>query len=758
MVTQTTTKVGTPMPLFDGPAKVSGSLRFAADLSVPGLLVAKFLPSPYAHANIRSIDKSAALAVPGVVAVLTAEDLPNIAPSQRSRLLLARGRVISAGQPVALVIATSSPIAEDAVNLIHVDYEPLPAAISIAEALAPGAPLVWPNGIPSGSDDASMHGAAHTGEQITSDALSNISDHFIDQRGDVEQGFAEAEVVIEHTFTSPIVHQSYIEPQSIIVQPDPIKKAVTVWTSTQGQFPVREDVAAVLGIPEVDVRVIGTPVGGGFGGKIKLYEPLVALAALAVKRPVKLVLTRMEELMAANPAPAARIWLKLGAKRDGTLTALDAKIDIDAGNYSGGLAGTFSFFLGSQYRLPHYRMETTEVLTFKVSASAYRAPGAPTAAFALETEMDELAHLLDIDPFELRLMNASREGDMRSDDKPWPVMGMSQVLETLQAHPAWQERETARAAGRGIGIAVGGWMGGTEPTAAACMIDRDGMLNVHIGSNDLSGTATTFTLMAAEAFGVSVDQVRVIVGDTATAPFAGEAAGSKTTYTVGPAVIQAAEEARKQVLAIAADEFEADAADLEIVNDMVQVRGVPSRAIPLKKLAAGTFKSDSNFGPIIAHGRHANPEQAPGFCAQLAEIEVDQETGEVIVHRLVVVQDAGKAINPAAVHGQMMGGSTQGLGWALYEQLVYSEDGQVLTGTLMDYAVPGMPQAARRYETIIVEVPTPSGPYGARGVGEPPIIATAAAVANAIYDATGARPLDLPMTPPTVLAALNGKQ
>ncbi|MBC7810658.1 MAG: xanthine dehydrogenase family protein molybdopterin-binding subunit, partial [Burkholderiales bacterium] len=288
MVTQTT-KVGTATRLSDGRAKVGGSLRFAADLSVPGLLYAKFLPSPYAHANIRSIDKSAALTVPGVVAVLTADDLPNIAPSRRSRLLLARDRVIFVGQPVALVVATSAQIAEDALNYIHVDYEPLRAAISIEEALAPDAPLVWPNGIPSGSDDASMHGASGGGEKISSDGPSNISDHFTDDRGDIEQGFAEADVVIEHMFTSQIVHQSYIEPQSIIVQPDPMNKAVTVWTSTQGQFPVRQEVAAVLGVPEVDVRVIGTPVGGGFGGKIILYEPLVAVAALAVGRPVRLV-------------------------------------------------------------------------------------------------------------------------------------------------------------------------------------------------------------------------------------------------------------------------------------------------------------------------------------------------------------------------------------------------------------------------------------------------------------------------------------
>jgi CO/xanthine dehydrogenase Mo-binding subunit len=331
---------------------------------------------------------------------------------------------------------------------------------------------------------------------------------------------------------------------------------------------------------------------------------------------------------------------------------------------------------------------------------------------------------------------------------------LTQVLEALQAHPAWQQREAARAEGRGVGIAVGGWGGGVEPTAAGCMVDRDGIVTIHVGSADLSGTATSFALMAAEVFGVPVEQVRVSVGDTASAPYAGVAAGSKTTYTVGPAVIAAAQEARRQALVIAADEFEADPADLEIVDGMIRVRGVPSRTIPLAEIAAKGMSWAGKHGPIIAHGRHADPEQAPGFCAQLAEVEVDEETGEVHVHRLVVVQDVGKAINPLAVEGQMMGGSTQGLGWALYEGIIYSDQGQLLTGSWMDYTVPGMLQSAKRYETIIVEVPTEHGPFGARGVGEPPVIATAAAVGNAIADATGARPQDLPMTPPRVLSAL----
>lgn len=751
--------VGKPMPLLDGRAKVTGSMRFTGDLNLPGTLYAKFLASPYAHANIRGIDINAALAMPGIAAVLTASDLPDIPPSSRTRLLLARNRVIFVGQPVAVVLGTSEAAAEDALEHIYVDYEPLRAAITMDDALAPTAPLVWPNGLPKGNDDAVMHGAASGGEEAVSKQHTNLAHQSVDARGDIEQGFADADVVVERTFTTSIVHQSYLEPQSMLVQPDPHTDGVTIWSSTQGQFPVREEVANILGIPEANVRVIGTPVGGGFGGKIVLYEPLITLVARKVGRSVRLVLTRMEEMAAANPAPAARIWLRLGAKRDGTLTAIHAKITVDSGCYpTGWIGGAMAFLLGSLYRVPHFRLESSEVITFKVSVSSYRAPGAPSADFALESEMDELARLLDIDPFDLRLKNVSRPGDLRSDGKPWPSIGMLEVLEALRAHPAWQQRDAARAQGRGVGIAVGGWTGGVEPAAAACMVDRDGTINIHVGSADLSGTTTSFTLMAAEVFGVPVEQVRVSLDDTSNAPYAGVAAGSKTIYTVGPAVIQAAQEARKQVLAIAADEFEADPADLEIVDGMIRVRGVPTRTISLGDIASKGMQWDSKYGPIIAHGRHADPEQAPGFCAQLAEVEVDEESGEVHVHRLVIAQDAGKAINPLAVEGQMLGGATQGLGWALYEGIVYSEDGQVLTGSWMDYAVPAMSQAARRYETIIVEVPTDHGPFGARGVGEPPIIPTAAAVASAIADATGARPLDLPMTPPRVLSALaNGE-
>jgi CO/xanthine dehydrogenase Mo-binding subunit len=356
------------------------------------------------------------------------------------------------------------------------------------------------------------------------------------------------------------------------------------------------------------------------------------------------------------------------------------------------------------------------------------------------------------------LQNVSQPGDPMANNDPWPHMGMRQVLEALRDHHAWQNRAEARRAGRGVGVAIGGWPGGREPTAASCQLHRDGTLHVHIGSVDLTGTPAGFALIAGEVFGLPPEKVRVISGDTASAAYAGAAGGSKTTYAVGPSVIAAAEDARQQTIRIAAEELEANEADMEIVAGRVQVRGVPDRGMDVADIARKTMRFGGKYAPVVGNGRHAETGASPAFCAQLAEVELDEETGEVQVHRLVVVQDVGRAINPMVVEGQMMGGAMQGLGWALLEQMVHDSQGQLLTGSWMDYTVPQFVHAAGNLETVIVEVPSEKGPFGARGVGEPPIIATAAAVANAIADCSHVRLTELPMTPARVLAALAGQE
>lgn len=746
-------QIGRPKPLLDGFDKVTGRTRYAPDLTLPGLLHARFVLSPHAHARIENIDITAALEVSGVTAVLTATDLPNIPPTARNRLLLARDRVIFAGQPVALVLAEDSGAAQDGVDQVWVEYEPLPAVVTLDEALAEGAPLVWPSGTPGETGEAAAHGADVGGEKQEK-RPSNVAAETTFERGDLAEGFAAADVIVERPFTTPMVHQSYLETFSMLVQLDPMGAGATVWTSTQAPFYVREQVAEVLGVEETAVRVIPTPVGGAFGAKFLLYELLVALAAKKMNRPVKLILTRSEDMLATTPAPPAQFQIKLGMTKDGKITALEADMQFDVGCYPSP-HGVAAFLMGSLYQISHMQIQYTEVMSHKQSAGAYRAPGAPQAAFVLESIIDEAARQLNLDPIEVRLKNVSKEGDPMAHGQPWPTMGMTEVLQRLQAHPAWQNRAEAQAQGRGIGIAVGGWPGGVEPTAASCQLHRDGTLHVHIGSVDLTGTTAGFALIAAEAFGISPDKVRIMSGDTSSAAYAGATGGSKITYMVGPSVIKAAEDARQQVMEIAAQELEADVADMEVVDGRVQVKGVPDKAIELEDIAKQTMRFGGKYAPVLGNGRHANTTASPGFAAQLAELSVDAETGEVTVHRLIVVQDVGRVINPLTLEGQIMGGGMQGLGWALYEQMAHDEYGSLLTGSWMDYSVSHFSQAVPDFEAVLVEVPTEHGPYGARGAGEPPIIATAAAVGNAIADATHVRLADLPMTPPKLLAAMS---
>ena len=746
--------VGKPTPMIDGGAKVTGNLKYTGDLKLLGMLHARFVLSSYAHANIKGIDVDAALALPGVQRVLTAADLPDMAPSSRARLMLARDRVIFVGQPVAIVLADDQAAAADGAELVDVDYEPLNAATTMDGAMADDASLVWPNGIPTGAEDEAAHGADAGGDaEDEEEEASNIAGRTKVERGDVAGAFAAADVIVERTFETPMVHQSSIETQGWVAQPNPINGGLTMWGSVQSPFGVRWDVAEVLGVPESDVTVYGMPVGGAFGAKFGLYEAMVALIAVTVGRPVSLILTRGEELLATNPAPALRLSAKLGFKSDGTLLAMQALAIADTGIYPSGLGGFAAFQFANFYPCENVLLESINVVTNKQSVGAYRAPTSPTAFMAAETLFDEAASRLGMDPIELRLMNAAKAGDLMPDESQFENIGMVETLEAVRDHPLWQNREESRKNGRGVGVAIGGWMGGLEPGAAACKLNRDGVLQVQIGTADLSGTPTSFNMLAAEAYGVDPDKVRFVYSDTDSAPYGGGVGGSKTIYTLGTAVIRAAEDARRQTLAIAAEEFEVSAEDLEIVDGRVQVKGFPDRSIELGELAGQTMTFGGKYEPVHGNGRQAVTDRAPSFSAQVAEVEVDEETGEVNLLNLAVVQDVGRAINPLAVEGQMQGGAVQGVGWALYEEMRYDDDGQLLSGSWMDYALPDAVQAAPIH-TQIVEVPSKSGPFGARGVGEPPVIPTVAAIANAVADATGVRLTQTPMTAPRVLEAL----
>lgn len=756
--------VGISIPRPDGPEKVTGRVQYVADMQPKGLLHAKLLRSPHAHAKILSIDTSAARALPGVRAVLTAKDIPHLkkkAPT-RAHAVLAIDRVVFMGQPVAAVAADEPSIAEEALDLIKVEYQVLAASIDPLKAMLPGAPPVADAGTEADTSEALAHSAVAIAKSEAPAKAVNISQQARLTRGDPAKGFAESDHILEKTYRVPMVHQGYLEPHAVLAEWDR-NGLLTLWASTQGSFNTRSEVADVLGIPENQIRVIPVECGGGFGGKIRaLCEPITAVLAQVTKRPVRYVMTRREELQAGMPAPQVIIKLKTGVKRDGTLMALDAETVIDSGAFSGAVLAVSAVFLGSMYKWPSFDVRGFEVLTHKPSVAAYRAPVAPQTIFAIESQMEQIARDLDLDSVEFRMRHLIQEGDPMVNGQPWQNNGAKQVLSRIAEHPHWKTRKQWVTAGkngkrRGVGLALGGWLGGLQPTGATVRLNPDGSLAVLTGQVDIAGTNISLAQIAASAYGVDTDLVRITTGDTDTAPMTGLSAGSKTIYTVGAAVLQAAEDARRQTFEIAAAELEASVHDLELVDGKVTVRGMPDKGITLATIGKKGNLYMSKTPPVLGKANPAFTQQAPGFAAQLARLEVDADTGEVTILDFVIVQDVGKAINPMGVEGQMQGGAVQSLGMALTEGLLFDDSGRLTNPSLLDYrklTAADLPNL----ETIIVEVPAPAGPFGARGVGEPPIIPAPAAIANAIQNATGARLTELPMNPERIaLALVNGK-
>ncbi len=749
--------IGVPVPRRDSEPKVRGTTKYAGDLNVPGLLHARLLLSHDAHALIKSIDASPARAVPGVAAVLTAADLPIVATGpQRTREPLAREEIVYAGQPIALVVAETEAIATDALELIDVELEHIEAVLDLEAAARPGAPparVRLPADEGEGSDVADAHAsvsasAAGPDEELSENVLGTVRV----ANGDVAAALAGSDVVVRGRFQTPWVYQGYLEPQTATAWFDPEDNLV-ISTSTQGAFNTRDEIVALFGLPGDRVRVRSAPLGGGFGGKLLIPDPLAAAAALKLRRPVRLMMTRTEDFAAANPAGAEVLDVELGATREGRLTGIRARVLSDRGSTRDfGIESIAALLTAGPYRWQAHELTGYGVATNRVTFGAYRAPGAPQAAFALESLMDELAERLGIGPLELRLRNV-----LTTATRPWPdrrsrCSERSNACERLGMHPLWARRRSLPA-GEGVGLAIGWWPGGYEPAAAACRLDADGRLTIVTGAADMTGVETSFAAIAAEAFGVSTDRVRVVYADTASAPYAGMSGGSKITYTVGRAVEMAAREARERLLDVAAEELEIAPEDLEIVDGAVQPAGVPAKAMPLEQLASKVLSFGSPYPPVEGLGR-VSPARAPQAAAHLSHVRVDPETGAVTVLGHVVAQDVGRALNPALVGGQMQGGATQGLGWALLEELAYDEHGQPATGSFVEYAMPtagGVPPI----DTEIVEVPAPDGPFGAKGVGEAPVVGAPAAVANAIAAATrGVRMRRLPMTPERVWRAI----
>lgn len=727
------------MRRLEGAQKVSGATKFTADLELPGLLHVQLVLSPYASARIRHINMDAARGAAGVFDVITAADI-RIDDPLNPDAPLASERVFYVGQPVAAIVAESEAAAVDAATLVEIDFEELPTIADAASAMRDGAPEVLEKREEASDEDASIHGASTASETADEDLPPNVSDVAHLTRGDAAATLEAADVVVKGTYRFASAHQGFMEPHICVVRPEP-DGGLTIWSPTQGPFVVRNDIAEKLDLAPHQVRVVPMPVGGGFGGKVELLEPLLSLIALRVRRPVRLALSRSHEFVVGHPAPAAEFALELGARRDGALVALRARFHYDNGASAGWHAGLTANFLGGTYRIPNFDLRGYEVSTNKTPTDAYRAPGATQAYFALESAMDELAEKLGMDPIELRLQNVSREGDLNAEGERWPRIASVEVLEEAKQHPLYTK---ALADGEAVGIALGAWGGARSPSAAGCRVEPDGTVSIFVGSPDISGTATGLAMIAAEAFGVAPEKVRVEHADTATAPQSTTASGSQVTYSVGGAVIEAAREARRQLLEIATEELEAASEDLEIVDGKVAVKGAPSRAVDITELVKASTDFMGRYKPINAIGRSAVRSASPMFTVHIARVRIDRETGAFQLTGYAAIQDVGRAINAPEIEGQVQGGATQAIGRALGEQLVYDTEAQPRATSFLDYELPAADQIPD-IDVRLVEVPSPVGPLGAKGVGEPPAIPGTAAVANAVSRAFGVRVREVPI-------------
>jgi CO/xanthine dehydrogenase Mo-binding subunit len=500
--------------------------------------------------------------------------------------------------------------------------------------------------------------------------------------------------------------------------------------------------------------VVGTPLGGAFGAKWGLFEPLVAASAIRLGRPVRLSLERGEELRSTNPSQAFSIDIRLGANKDGRFAALQALVVADAGAYEDfSIEELVAILVGGPYAWPAHEIRAYGVRTNRFGTGPYRGPGAPQSAFAIETAIDELAERLELDPLEVRRRNAAVPGTPMFDDEPWPEIGLAGVLDALAADPVWRRRANLPS-GEGVGAAIGWWPGAKDAAAAVCRVSNDGTVQVITGVADMSGVSAGFSSIAAEILGVDPERVEHVAVDTASAPPSPGSGGSTITYSVGRAIRAAAEDARAQLIRAAARQLEIAEADLELVDGAVQPIGTPDRAIPIAKL----LRSNARAGgaPIEGHGATERPGLAPQVAGALAHVRVDEETGQVELLDFHLAQDVGRAINPALVEGQMLGGAVQSVGWGLLEGIVHDANGQVVTGSFLDYALPRATDVPA-LRTTIVEVPSPDGAFGVKGIGESPAVPGAAAIANAIAAATGVRLRELPMTPARVWAALRAR-
>jgi CO/xanthine dehydrogenase Mo-binding subunit len=733
----------------DGFDKVTGRANFGADLSLPGMIWGKVKRSPHAHANIISIDTSRAEALDGVLAVATAADFPSIASEvmqmgesssdvkDLARNNLALEKVLYHGHAVAAVAATSLTIAEQALELIDVKYEVLTPVMSAEAAMKDDAPILHADMFTEGLEEKP-------------DRASNVASRMELKKGDVEAGFAAADVIVERDFSTPTVHQGYIEPHACTVRYDEDGQSM-IWCCTQGHFDVRASTAKILDMDLSRIKVVASEIGGGFGGKTTVYlEPVAMVLSRKSGRPVKLVMTREEVFRASGPGAATTSSVRIGAKKDGTITAMQATLKYEAGAFKGSPMGPGVMCVFTPYDVENMSVVGFDVVVNKPRVAAYRAPGAPQAEYAAESAINELADELGIDPIELRLKNAAKEGTQTLYGPKLKAVGLVECLEAAKNSPHYQ---SALGKNQGRSIAAGFWFNAGMNSTVVINMNPDGTAVVVEGSPDIGGSRASMAMMAAEELGIPVEKIKPVVADTDSIGLNSTTGGSRTTFATGMAIIEAAQDVVKQMKDRAASVWNVTAEQVDWID------GVAINTAGEETLSAADIckSADRTGGPITGNASLTARGAGPGFAVHLADVDVDRDTGKVDVIRYTAIQDAGKAIHPGYVEGQLQGGAAQGIGWALNEEYVYDENGIMENAGFLDYRIP-LASDLPMIETIIVEVPNPFHPYGVRGVGESSIIPPLATVCSAVSNAIGVRLTDLPCSPPRVLKAIQGKE
>jgi CO/xanthine dehydrogenase Mo-binding subunit len=742
--------VGTRPIRPDGVPKVTGKAQYGADLTMPGMLQGAILRSPHAHARIKSIDTSKAETLTGVKAVVTSKDLPEqkfeyIGPERvafnywhMTRNVMAREKVLYEGHAVAAVAAISKSIADEACALIKVEYEVLPHAIDVDEAMKPDAPLLFEDMITRGVEPPPTK-------------PSNISKRMEFKLGDIEAGFRQADVVIEKSFKTAAIHQAYIEPHACVVKYDADGQC-EIWSSSQGHFVVRHYTAGLLKLPVGDVRCYPAEIGGGFGGKTVVYlEPVAVALSRKCGLPVKLVMSREDCFKATGPTSGSSMRVKIGATKDGKIVAADGEYKFQAGAFPGSPVMNACMCGFAPYDIPNARSVGYDVVCNRPKSAAYRAPGSPISAFAVESVLDMVAQKLGIDPLEFRYKNAARAGTQMVYGPKLSHGGYVETLEALMKHPAYKVKLGKN---QGRGVASGYWFNGGGESSATIHVHDDGTVQVATGSPDIGGSRASMAIMVAETLGVDYNQVRSIIADTASVGYTHVTGGSRVTFATGIAALDATKKVIKELCKRAAMIWDVDPEGVVWENGHAKPASTnvgDFKPLSLKEIAA---KRAVTGGPIAATGNVNAGAVAPGFSSQFADVEVDPETGKVTVLRVVAAQDVGRAIHPSYVEGQIQGGVVQGIGWALNEEYIYTKDGRLDNPGFLDYRVP-VASDVPMIDAVLVEVPNPSHPYGAKGVGEVNIVPPMAAIANAIDRAVGTRLTELPMSPPRLLAALD---